>query len=150
MPLDEVYDSVIVNEPLMQEFEGFKQHHASPGFSYLPVTKLLELWIVEQESVNVVVQFGHKYAHLPQSTVDNLVLWLLDARDRFECEGRNLLRVLQRKLLSLPTLVSGLLALYVQKKPFCMLCTGYLLSTLLSTQKPIHAKGFNTRIRNVF
>ena len=57
MPLDEIYDLVVVNKPLMQEFEEFKQHHVSPGFSYLPVTKRLELWIVEQESVNVVVQF---------------------------------------------------------------------------------------------
>ena len=105
MPLDEIYDFVVVNKPLMQEFEEFKQYHVSPGFSYLPVTKLLELWIVEQESANVVVQFGHKYsvyAHLSQSTVDNLVFCLLDARDRFECEGRNLLQTLQRKLLSPP------------------------------------------------
>ena len=102
MPLDEISDFVVVNEPLMQEFEEFKQHHVSPGFSYLPVTKLLELWIAEQESVNVVAQFGHKYAHLPQSIVDNLVLWLLDTRDHFELEGRNLLRSLQQKLLSQP------------------------------------------------
>ena len=69
MPLDVIYDFVVVNEPLMQEFKEFKQHHVTPGFSYLPVTKLLELWIIGQESVNVVVQFGNKYAHLPQSTV---------------------------------------------------------------------------------
>ena len=70
----------------------------------LLITKLLELWIAEQESVNLVVQFGHKYmyAHLPQSTVDNLVLWLLDTRDCFDLEGRNFPWSLQQKLLSQP------------------------------------------------
>ena len=92
----------------MQEYEEFKQHHVTPGIIYFPVTKLLELRIIEQESVNVVVQFGHKYAHLPQSTVNNLVLWLLDARNHFECEGRNLLQALQQKLLSLPAQQSSI------------------------------------------
>ena len=128
MPLDEIYDFFVVNEPLIQEFEEFKQHHVLPGFSYLPVTKLLELCIVEEESVIVVVQFGHKYAHLPQSTVDNLVLWLLD----FECLGRNLLWALLWKLLSLPVQQSciGKWTAHplCQKKLFCMLCTGYLLN----------------------
>ena len=71
MPLDEVCDFIVVNKPLMQEFEEFKEHRVSPGLSYLPVTKLLELWIAEQVSVNVVAQFGH--IHLSQPTVDNLV-----------------------------------------------------------------------------
>ena len=30
-----------------QEFAEFRQHHVSPGFRYLPVIKLLELWGLE-------------------------------------------------------------------------------------------------------
>ena len=57
MPLDEVCDLVVVDEPFMEEFQEFKQHHSSPGFSYLPVNELLELWILVLETVNVVAQF---------------------------------------------------------------------------------------------
>ena len=72
MPLDEVCDFVVVNEPLMVEFDKFKENHTSFGFSYLPVTKLSELWIIAQESVDMVVQFGHKYAFLHKSNIYDL------------------------------------------------------------------------------
>ena len=56
------------------ESQELKQHYSSlHGFSYLPVTKLLEHRIVALESVNVVVQCGHKYTFVHQSTIDDLV-----------------------------------------------------------------------------
>ena len=48
------------------------------------------------------MQLGHKYAFLHQSTLDDLVRWLLNTRDRFECESKNLLQSLQRKVLNQP------------------------------------------------
>ena len=101
-PLDEVCDFVVVNEPLMAEFDKFKGNHTSLGFSYLPVTKLLELWIIAQESVDIVLQFGHKYAFLHQFNLDDLVQWLLDTRDHFECEGRDVFHSLLSKIPNQP------------------------------------------------
>ena len=61
-----------------QKLPEFKHHHVSPGFRYLPVIKLLELWIV--------VQLGDKCAHLllasAWQSIDNLVRYmLLDVRE---------------------------------------------------------------------
>ena len=52
-----------------------------------------------QNLVDVVVQFGHKYAVLHQFAMDDLVLWLLDVRDRFESKGKDVLCSLQREVL---------------------------------------------------
>ena len=87
---------------MFNDFEQFQQHYTSPGVSHLPVIKILELWIATQKSVDVVVQFGHKYAVVHQSAVDDLVLWLLDVRDCFESEGRDVIRSLQQKVLDQP------------------------------------------------
>lgn len=89
---------MVINDELFKEFQQFQQEYTSPGISQVPVIKLLELWITAQESVDVVQQFGHKYAVLHQSAMDDLVLWLLNVRDRFELEGRAVLLTLQRKM----------------------------------------------------
>ena len=98
----EVYDFKVVNGGLLEGFEQFQKQYTSPGFSHLSIIKLLEVWIVEQESVNVVIKFGYKYAILPHSAVDDLVQWVLDVREHFESEGRNILHSLQRKVIDQP------------------------------------------------
>lgn len=98
-PLEEVYDFVIVNQPLLKEFKEFQQSNTCPEFSYLPVTKLMELWISTQESTPIVVQFGQKYASLHKSAVDDLVQWLRNMRGRFEREGRLAFQSLQKVLI---------------------------------------------------
>ena len=94
-----MYDFVIVNQPLLKEFKEFQQSNTCPEFSYLPVTKLMELWISTQESTPIVVQFGQKYASLHKSAVDDLVQWLRNMRGRFEREGRLAFQSLQKVLI---------------------------------------------------
>lgn len=81
-PLTEVYDFVIVNSSLHDEFDEFKRKNTSHDYSILPMNELLEYWNthIKKPSLPILYIYGAQHLKLHCTEVDNLCEWVIDKK----------------------------------------------------------------------
>jgi hypothetical protein len=93
LELKEVFNFIIVNSSLHDEFDAFKKCEVKLQFSSVEVNELLNLFCLTTCSglqkcpYDIVLKFGTKYFEMHTSQIDQLVGWVSEMRGRYREEG---------------------------------------------------------------
>ena len=85
--LPDVYNFVLVNSQLRNQFDIFRKAEVKPSHSLVPVAELLRFYCLSQcpqlLDCSKVVKFGKTYLELHKSQIDKLVMWVDETRDAY-------------------------------------------------------------------